>query len=204
VNFPFICSNIPAAPAYGISLSQMIRYSRACGSYQDFLDRGLLLTRKLLNHFENFTVASMTWLTVMEYLCHKWPRIFFTCLKHFPVLSPFTTYYRVCNLINTTDASSGGGNAYSSRAPEFTPGFLWGSCYSIFSFIYVFYWSLFVLFYFFFWPLCCLFFFDIQILVANLVSSNSSFISSSHLQFLNRGIWLCVNTTFAIFDKLKQ
>jgi hypothetical protein len=30
-------------------ISQMIRYSRACGSYQDFLDRGLLLTRKLLN-----------------------------------------------------------------------------------------------------------------------------------------------------------
>jgi hypothetical protein len=49
VNFPFICSNIPAAPAYGVYLSQLIRYSRACGSYQDFLDRGLLLTRKLLN-----------------------------------------------------------------------------------------------------------------------------------------------------------
>jgi hypothetical protein len=49
--FPFICSNIPAAPAYGvyIYISQLIRYSRACGSYQDFLDRGLLLTRKLLN-----------------------------------------------------------------------------------------------------------------------------------------------------------
>ena len=47
VNFPFICSNIPAAPAYYIS--QLIRYSRACGSYQHFLDRGLLLTRKLLN-----------------------------------------------------------------------------------------------------------------------------------------------------------
>jgi hypothetical protein len=26
-----------------------IRYSRACGFYQDFLDRGLLLSRKLLN-----------------------------------------------------------------------------------------------------------------------------------------------------------
>jgi hypothetical protein len=49
VNFPFICSNIPAVPAYGVYISQMIRYSRACGSYQDFLDRGLLLTRKLLN-----------------------------------------------------------------------------------------------------------------------------------------------------------
>jgi hypothetical protein len=49
VNFPFICSNIPAAPAYGVHISQMIRYSRACGSYQDILDRGLLLTRKLLD-----------------------------------------------------------------------------------------------------------------------------------------------------------
>ena len=36
-------------PAYGVYISQLIRYSRACGSYQDFLDRGLLLTRKLLN-----------------------------------------------------------------------------------------------------------------------------------------------------------
>jgi hypothetical protein len=49
VNFPFICRNIPAAPAYGVYISQLIRYSRACGSYQDFLDRRLLLTRKLLN-----------------------------------------------------------------------------------------------------------------------------------------------------------
>ena len=40
---------IPAAPAYGVYISQMIRYSRDCGSYQDFFDRGLLLTRKLLN-----------------------------------------------------------------------------------------------------------------------------------------------------------
>jgi hypothetical protein len=49
VNFLFICSNIPAAPAYGVYISQVIRYSRACGSYPNFLDRELLLTRKLLN-----------------------------------------------------------------------------------------------------------------------------------------------------------
>ena len=48
VNFLFICSNIPAAPVHGVYISQLIRYSRACGSYQDFPDRGLLLTRKLL------------------------------------------------------------------------------------------------------------------------------------------------------------
>jgi hypothetical protein len=49
VNFPFICSNIPAAPAYGVYISQMIRYSRSCNSDQDFLDRGLLPTRNVLN-----------------------------------------------------------------------------------------------------------------------------------------------------------
>ena len=53
----------------------MIRYSRACGSYQDFLDRGFLLTRRLLHQWflllvklksslQNFTVATMTWLTL--------------------------------------------------------------------------------------------------------------------------------------------
>ena len=49
VNFPIIRSKIPAAPVYGVYISQLIRYSRVCGSYRDFLDRGLLLTKKLLN-----------------------------------------------------------------------------------------------------------------------------------------------------------
>ena len=49
MNFPFICRNIPSAPAYGVYISQLIRYSRVCGSYQDFLDRVLLITKKLLN-----------------------------------------------------------------------------------------------------------------------------------------------------------
>ena len=49
VNFPFIGSNIPAAPAYGVYISQLIWYFRVCGSYQDFLDTELLPTRKLQN-----------------------------------------------------------------------------------------------------------------------------------------------------------
>jgi hypothetical protein len=36
-------------PLYEVYISQMIRYSKACGSYQYFLDRGLLVIRKLLN-----------------------------------------------------------------------------------------------------------------------------------------------------------
>jgi hypothetical protein len=51
VKFPFICSNIPAAPTHGVYIHQLIRYFRACGSYQDFLESGLLLTRKLLNQW---------------------------------------------------------------------------------------------------------------------------------------------------------
>ena len=34
------------------------------------------------HHFESFMVVTMTWLTVMEYLCHKWPQICSTCRKH--------------------------------------------------------------------------------------------------------------------------
>ena len=52
-----------------------------------------------------------------------WPGICSICLKHFPVLSSFITYHRVCNLRNTTDATSGAGIAYPSAAPDFTPGF---------------------------------------------------------------------------------
>jgi len=35
VKFPFICSRIPAASAYGVYISQLIRYSWACGYYQE-------------------------------------------------------------------------------------------------------------------------------------------------------------------------
>ena len=40
VIFLFIHSTIPAAHAIGVCISQMIGYSRACGSFHDFLDRG--------------------------------------------------------------------------------------------------------------------------------------------------------------------
>ena len=39
VNFRIMRSTFPAA-AYGVYITQMMRYSRACGSYQDVLDRG--------------------------------------------------------------------------------------------------------------------------------------------------------------------
>jgi hypothetical protein len=50
VNFPFLCSNIPTSPAYGVYLSQLIRYASACSTYDQFLIRGSLLTNKLMSH----------------------------------------------------------------------------------------------------------------------------------------------------------
>jgi hypothetical protein len=34
-----MCSNIPASPAYGVNISQLIRYARAISNYSDFLKR---------------------------------------------------------------------------------------------------------------------------------------------------------------------
>ena len=48
VNFPFIRSNFPAKQAYGIYISQHVRYCRACAKYSDFLDRDQMTTEKLL------------------------------------------------------------------------------------------------------------------------------------------------------------
>ena len=49
VNFPFLCSNIPSAPAYGVYVSQLIRYATTCSNYQDFMEREKVLTTKLLS-----------------------------------------------------------------------------------------------------------------------------------------------------------
>ena len=80
-------------------------------------DRGLMLTRKLLNH--GFLVAQLMsllrqiyshyldLLTVTEYLCHS-----MLCRNHYHVLSAFMTYHRICNTSITTYATSGAGTGY--------------------------------------------------------------------------------------------
>ena len=47
-SFPFLSSNIPASPAYGVFISQLIRYSRACFSYECFILKATRLSNKLL------------------------------------------------------------------------------------------------------------------------------------------------------------
>ena len=48
-----MCSNIPASPAYGVYISQLIRYARASSNYSDFLKRHLHLRNRLLEQGDN-------------------------------------------------------------------------------------------------------------------------------------------------------
>jgi hypothetical protein len=60
----------------------------------------------------------------MEYLCHKWPRIFSVWRNQNPVLSSFITYRRLCNKCNTMDISRVEQELLSlNSAPDFTRGF---------------------------------------------------------------------------------
>ena len=47
-NFPLLSSNIPSSPAYGDFISQLIRYARACSSYEWFILRAVRLSSTLL------------------------------------------------------------------------------------------------------------------------------------------------------------
>ena len=46
--FPFLSSNIPSSPAYGVFISQLIRHARTCSSYECFILRAARLSSKLL------------------------------------------------------------------------------------------------------------------------------------------------------------
>ena len=49
VNLPFLSSNIPSGPSYGVYISQLIRYARCCSHYDDFRYRHKCLVDRLLS-----------------------------------------------------------------------------------------------------------------------------------------------------------
>jgi hypothetical protein len=44
----YACSNFPLSHAHGVYISQLIRYAKACSTYDQFLSRGRLLRDKLM------------------------------------------------------------------------------------------------------------------------------------------------------------
>ena len=48
VNFPILDGDVPGSPSYGVYISQLIRFARVCSNVDDFNNRNLFLTAKLL------------------------------------------------------------------------------------------------------------------------------------------------------------
>ena len=48
VNFPFLDGDVPRSPSYGVYISQLIRFARMCSNVDDFNNRNLFLTAKLI------------------------------------------------------------------------------------------------------------------------------------------------------------
>ena len=153
---------------YVATFRQLIRYSGAYGSYQDFLDRGLVLTRKLLNQWfllvklksslrkfyerHHDLVNRYVSQTTRDVL-HK-SLVVSTCcfFPHSFLIPGFVT--RRCHLWSR--------NWLPFRS-TWVHGFQWDSCCSICSFMCSV--LLFVFLLFFIFPLCCLSFLDLLILI---------------------------------------
>ena len=53
VNFPFLDGDVPCSPSYGVYISQLIRFAKVCSNKDDFNNRNLFLTAKLLKKVIN-------------------------------------------------------------------------------------------------------------------------------------------------------
>ena len=60
VNFPFMSSNIPSVPAYGVYASQLIRYASYCSNYSDFLSHHRALVARRLSQSYKVNCLSNT------------------------------------------------------------------------------------------------------------------------------------------------
>ena len=81
VNFPHTDSNIPSKPAYGVAISQLVRYLRICCNYQDFAYRSKLLTTRLLRQGYVYQKLCSTYKTFV----HRYPMTlqkYGRCLKN--------------------------------------------------------------------------------------------------------------------------
>jgi hypothetical protein len=118
-------------------------------------------------YFTGITVATMTWFTITEYMCHKWPRICFVCRNHNPILSLFT---RIMQRVLPVEQERLTLSDHSSSHPYFS----WvRGARSLFLCV-VFCRSLSVYSSILFWSLYWLSFLNLRLLTTLLVSSNLS------------------------------
>ena len=125
VTFPFVSSNIPAAPAYTVYIS-FIRYARVYTQYSDLLDRAQLLGKKypimatlLLcwgRRHRNYTAVITNGMIVTKYQFLKLQWVFSLIWK--------SCHWRHFYRISLYECHGGCRSVY-----------LWGPCSSLFSFL---------------------------------------------------------------------
>jgi hypothetical protein len=96
VHFPLLCS-IPAAPAWWVQSSQLIRCSRVSGAYHNFLTANKEATES--KGSSSFTVVAITWLTITGYL-PQMTIICSVCPNHNSILSSFMWSKPCCSFMD--------------------------------------------------------------------------------------------------------
>ena len=70
VNFPFLDGDVPRSSFYGVYISQLIRFARVCSNVDDFNNRNLFLTAKLLKQVYRYHKILPQTLRVIFYIQH--------------------------------------------------------------------------------------------------------------------------------------
>jgi hypothetical protein len=128
-----IYSNILAASTYGVYINLLIRYSGGCSSYHDFIDIGLLLTMKLLK--QGFLVKSTTYLVNRYGISVSQNKNNHGYILFVVITIRSCSHSWLITWENTTSVTCWAGAANPPWALELSPGFRWGSCCTIFSFL---------------------------------------------------------------------
>ena len=104
VNFPYLDSNIPSKPAYGVYISQLVRIGRICDSYDGFYKKHYKLTTRLVKqgfHYDKLIFS-------FKKFSSKYPQIFskfgVSLRKHIEdgICLPIVAIQRLSKNINTT------------------------------------------------------------------------------------------------------
>ena len=77
INFPFLSSNIPSGPSYGVYISQLIKYARCCSYYDDFRYCHKCLVERLFSQAKTALWLEVSFKKIYgeyEDLIEKYPR----------------------------------------------------------------------------------------------------------------------------------
>ena len=75
VNFPYLDSNIPTRPAYGVYISQLVRIARICVKYSSFAERNRHITSRLVKqgfHYSKLCDTFKKFSTTHKHIFNKY------------------------------------------------------------------------------------------------------------------------------------